>query len=121
MIQPCKLTAKGSLQGMEYICQLKMIHGDLAARNVLLFSADGQGSEPVTAKLADFGLSHKLSRGQSGTYYYSIKKSTVRCDLPVFWYVGTSVSQLGEAVYCFLYVSVCKIAPQCLISPAHNL
>ena len=71
-------------QGMEYICMVvKMVHGDLAARNVLLFSADGQGHGSVTAKISDFGLSHKLSKGLSGDYYYNLGSPSAL--LPVFW------------------------------------
>lgn len=47
---------KWSLQtaaGMEYISAKKVIHGDLAARNVLL-------TGDKNAKIADFGLSHQL-------------------------------------------------------------
>ena len=59
-----------------------MVHGDLAARNVLLFSADGTGHP--RAKLSDFGLSHRLTRGNKGVYYYDIKKSA-QDHVPVHW------------------------------------
>ncbi|XP_070176438.1 tyrosine-protein kinase JAK2-like isoform X1 [Littorina saxatilis] len=74
-------------EGMQYICETeKMIHGDLAARNVLLFSACGSGRKSYTAKLSDFGLSHKLGKGEKGIYYYDTKKSKVKPDvLPIFW------------------------------------
>lgn len=58
-------------RGLHYVCQIQSrVHGDLAARNVLLFSVDGRGSEPLTAKLGDFGQSHVLTRG-----YYDLRKS----------------------------------------------
>jgi serine/threonine protein kinase len=38
---------------MEYLASKKVIHGDLAARNVLMFNSQ-------TVKLTDFGLSRKL-------------------------------------------------------------
>ncbi|XP_076447413.1 uncharacterized protein LOC143284540 isoform X2 [Babylonia areolata] len=56
-------------KGMQYVCQeVNRVHGDLAARNVLLFS---QGRNSLTAKLCDFGLSHQLNRG-----YYDLLKSS---------------------------------------------
>ena len=71
---------------MKYICQTKkMVHGDLAARNVLLFSAEWKGQDGVTAKVSDFGLSHRLMKGHTGVYYYDISKSDTQQHLPVHW------------------------------------
>ena len=71
---------------MKYICQtMKMVHGDLAARNVLLFSAEWKRQDGVTAKVSDFGLSHRLMKGRTGVYYYDISKSDIQQHLPVHW------------------------------------
>ncbi|XP_058127380.1 fibroblast growth factor receptor-like [Anopheles coustani] len=42
--------------GMEYLSSKNILHGDLAARNVLLYSLQ-------VVKISDFGLSRKLERG----------------------------------------------------------
>ena len=42
---------------MEYLSEKRVMHGDLAARNVLLSRAD---SENIVAKIADFGLSKRF-------------------------------------------------------------
>ncbi|XP_070176611.1 megakaryocyte-associated tyrosine-protein kinase-like [Littorina saxatilis] len=85
-------------RGMQYICETeKMIHGDLAARNVLLFSADGSGHTPFTAKLCDFGLSHKLTKGQKlGIYYYDIKQSKVKTGAPICWMPCETIENWNE-------------------------
>lgn len=44
--------------GMEYLANKKVIHGDLAARNILL-TDDG------TVKIIDFGLSKHLYNGSN--------------------------------------------------------
>ena len=46
-------------KGMEYLAQNKIMHGDLAARNVLLDDNLIQPGPPI-AKIADFGLSKKF-------------------------------------------------------------
>ena len=46
-------------KGMEYLSENKIMHGDLAARNVLLDENPLQQGSPV-AKVADFGLSKKF-------------------------------------------------------------
>jgi len=46
-------------QGMKYLSVKKIMHGDLAARNVLLSNSDLGGNQLI-AKIADFGLSKKF-------------------------------------------------------------
>lgn len=57
---------------LSYIASKNLIHRDIAARNVLLFSND-------LAKLSDFGLSRKLNEKN----YYN---SRMQQSLPVQWY-----------------------------------
>ena len=46
-------------KGMEYLSENKIMHGDLAARNILL-DDNLMNSGPPVAKIADFGLSKKF-------------------------------------------------------------
>ena len=46
-------------KGMEYLSENKIMHGDLAARNILLDDNLIQNGRPI-AKIADFGLSKKF-------------------------------------------------------------
>ncbi|XP_035780692.1 uncharacterized protein LOC118460472 isoform X3 [Anopheles albimanus] len=57
--------------GMDYLASRKVLHGDLAARNVLL-------SNNNVVKICDFGLSRSLYNG--GNY-----KKNIKCPLPVRW------------------------------------
>ncbi|XP_076382328.1 vascular endothelial growth factor receptor 1 [Megalopta genalis] len=58
-------------RGMEYISQRKILHGDLAARNVLL--ADNN-----VVKICDFGLAKNM-------YKEEIYKKKSDCPLPIKW------------------------------------
>ena len=51
-------------KGMEFLSSNNIMHGDLAARNVMLDDSPIQSGRPV-AKVADFGLSKKLEGGQN--------------------------------------------------------
>ncbi|CAG7728155.1 unnamed protein product [Allacma fusca] len=57
--------------GMKFLAQRKVIHGDLATRNVLVFDNN-------VVKITDFGLSHKL-------YNYINYTSTKQFNLPWRW------------------------------------
>ncbi|ODM94346.1 Vascular endothelial growth factor receptor 1 [Orchesella cincta] len=63
--------AKEIADGMEFLESRKVIHGDLAARNVLL-------TEHKVAKITDFGLSRQL-------YNYSVYVKTENSQLPWRW------------------------------------
>ena len=62
---------------MEYLSSKSIMHGDLAARNILIGSLD-QESHQYVAKVADFGLSKKF-------YYEQIYKKEVRVEVPWKW------------------------------------
>ena len=63
--------------GMHYLDQNKIMHGDLAARNVLMDDNIVEGGYPV-AKVADFGLSKELND-------YLIYEKEVRLHVPWRW------------------------------------
>ncbi|CAL8116303.1 unnamed protein product [Orchesella dallaii] len=63
--------AKDIAEGMDFLESRRVIHGDLAARNVLL-------TEDRIAKITDFGLSRQL-------YNYSIYVKTQNSPLPWRW------------------------------------
>merc|ERR1719210_1233576 len=44
-------------KGMEYLFKKKIMHGDLAARNILIGGLEGSDSDNFVAKISDFGLS----------------------------------------------------------------
>jgi serine/threonine protein kinase len=77
---------------MDFISRKKIIHGDLAARNILL-------SDPETCKVTDFGLSRKLYEygeyvKQSCVISKKTYMSTSRCIHLLntycrFWILGT--------------------------------
>ena len=64
---------------MEYLAQKTIMHGDLAARNVLICSDVGRGTDLI-AKVADFGLAKN--------FYDNVRyKKTKRQYLPWKWMV----------------------------------
>ena len=64
-------------KGMEYLASKRIIHGDLAARNVLI-SGGNKGSDSMVAKVSDFGLSKQLLE----KHYY---RKLDRNDIPWKW------------------------------------
>ncbi|CAG5109874.1 Oidioi.mRNA.OKI2018_I69.chr2.g4349.t1.cds [Oikopleura dioica] len=68
-------------QGMAHLQKFKIVHGDLAARNVLVF-------EDLTVKISDFGMSKKLSQN-----YY---RKTSKGMLPFKWMAPES---LRDAIF----------------------
>ena len=66
-------------KGMEYLAQKSIMHGDLAARNILICDDIGDRTDLV-AKVADFGLAKN--------FYDNIRyKKTKRQYLPWKWMV----------------------------------
>nr|KAG5689497.1 hypothetical protein BaRGS_000603 [Batillaria attramentaria] len=66
-------------EGMEFLSQRKLTHGDLAARNILLFTNPHRTGTPV-AKVSDFGLAHWLKGGARGYY-----KRDNDLPFPAYW------------------------------------
>ncbi|RXG61793.1 Vascular endothelial growth factor receptor 1 [Armadillidium vulgare] len=65
--------------GMEYLTSRKVLHGDLAARNLLL--ADGN-----VVKICDFGLSREMYKN-----YVYLKKSSDA--MPIKWMAPEAIEQ----------------------------
>jgi len=68
-------------KGLEYLASKKIMHGDLAARNILV-------GENFVAKISDFGLSKMM-------YYNQDYKKTQRRLIPWAW-MATEYLQTGE-------------------------
>ncbi|KAI9559362.1 hypothetical protein GHT06_016151 [Daphnia sinensis] len=69
-------------RGMDYLASKKVIHGDLAARNVLL-------ADNGVAKIADFGMSRKM-------YYKGNYKQSGQGLMPVKW---MAIESLTDRVF----------------------
>ena len=61
-------------KGMEYLAGKNVMHGDLAARNVLISSEKNSMGEILVAKVADFGLSKQL---YENSYYRKVERNYV--------------------------------------------
>ena len=69
-------------RGMDYLARMKIMHGDLAARNVMV-------GENYTAKISDFGLSKVIP------YYNEDYKKTQRKLIPWAW-MATEYLKTGD-------------------------
>ncbi|CAL8103213.1 unnamed protein product [Orchesella dallaii] len=67
--------------GMDFLCDMKVVHGDLAARNLLL-------SEKKQIKIADFGLARQL-------YQYSVYVKRQNAPLPWRWLAIESLTDMN--------------------------
>ena len=83
--------------GMEFLASNQIMHGDLAARNILMDENPIQGRHPV-AKVADFGLSKKFND-------YLIYEKEARLLVPWRWmaieYLNDNYFTLTSDVWSF--------------------
>ena len=77
--------------GMECIHYHGIIHKDLAARNILVFSFDPISSDQITVKICDFGMSSLLDPASTSNYYYGNEGS--QKELPVRWMAPESLDR----------------------------
>ena len=52
-------------KGMEYLSRNNIMHGDLAARNILLSRQTIENDTGLVAKIADFGLAKNFSNNMT--------------------------------------------------------
>ncbi|XP_078655983.1 uncharacterized protein LOC144902418 isoform X2 [Branchiostoma floridae x Branchiostoma belcheri] len=69
-------------KGMMHLTKAEVNHGDLAARNVLLFS---KGEFDITAKITDFGLSEDLYKAEEETGNHEGAYKITKKTFPVKW------------------------------------
>jgi len=84
-------------KGMEYLSSKKIMHGDLAARNILIGNV-GNNHESYIAKISDFGLSRP--------FYNNIRyKKTERDNVPWKWmdieYLETGEFTMKSDIWSF--------------------
>lgn len=75
------------LDGMEELNANGIVHKDLATRNILVFSFDGDVTERIRVKISDFGMSSLVE--ESTAYYYSQNGQTRA--LPIRWMAPESL------------------------------
>jgi serine/threonine protein kinase len=76
---------------MECLHSHGIVHKDLAARNILIFSFDLTCAEKVSVKISDFGMSSLLdSEGTSSSYYYG---QAGQRELPVRWMAAEALER----------------------------
>ncbi|XP_066964440.1 vascular endothelial growth factor receptor 1-like isoform X2 [Macrobrachium rosenbergii] len=80
-------------KGMEYLSMRKVVHGDLAARNILL---DGN----YIVKISDFGFAKDVNRGN-----YKKSGESPKCPMPVRWmspeYLREDVRSIQSDVWAY--------------------
>lgn len=74
-------------RGMDYLASRKVLHGDLAARNVLL-------AEDNVVKICDFGLAKSLYK----SFVYK-RKEDDKTPLPMMWMALESITDRAFSVY----------------------
>ena len=94
-------------QGLEYLTSKSIMHGDLAARNVLL-------DKDYTAKISDFGLAKSMT-----SYYHSGLYFVFTVDNPItlsFQFIGRPIAKPFPGLGCPLIVFELENLLQSLMS-----
>ena len=81
--------------GMEGLHSSGIVHRDMAARNILVFSFDPSCAEQVVVKVSDFGMSSLLGQAAavaSSAYYYGGTGAGQR-ELPVRWMAAEALER----------------------------
>ena len=87
-------------KGMEYLSRRRVMHGDLAARNILLCHL-GDHDKYMTAKVADFGLSKKLSQKN---YYRKTERNYVPWKWMAYEYLEDNIFKMKSDVWSYAVV-----------------
>ena len=85
---------------MEYLSKRRVMHGDLAARNILLCHL-GDHDKNIVAKVADFGLSKKLTQKN---YYRKVERNYVPWKWMAFEYLEDNVFKIKSDVWSYAVV-----------------
>ena len=75
--------------GMATLHENGIVHKDLAARNILMFSFNPLNPEHSLVKVSDFGMSSLLDASAASSYYYSADGP--KRELPVRWMAPESL------------------------------
>ena len=84
--------------GMEYLSEKRIMHGDLAARNVLLGSSHRNKTSNLSAKVADFGLSKQMSEER---YYKKRERNSVPLKWMAFEYLENRKLEMKSDVWSY--------------------
>ena len=84
--------------GMAYLAEKRIMHGDLAARNVLLDEGGQEGERMLTAKISDFGLSKQL---RDKKFYTKENRRDVPWKWMAFEYLEDGRFQMKSDVWSY--------------------
>ena len=84
------------VKGMEYLSGKGILHGDLAARNILLSKGDTKNK--LIARITDFGLSKAMYKNK---YYKKIQRQYVPWKWIAFEYLENGMFQIKSDVWSY--------------------
>jgi serine/threonine protein kinase len=87
-------------KGMEYLASKHVMHGDLAARNILL-TQSGNSDKKMVAKVADFGLSKKMTYRNS---YEKKERNYVPWKWMAFEFLESNIFKMKSDVWSYAVV-----------------